>query len=259
MYNQDCLWIQSEIESERFQRRVVRGEVLSAKGVDSLVANIQQESPDLVILRISPQFLPHLKPLYDLGGDLIPADVSSTYRRVLEDLPPPPSLPNNATIRLAGHEDLEALDSITADAFSSYVTHYQCNPALPSLSSVDVYQDWNRQLMLSSGGGGALLYLIDNEPVGYLSWKLQEAMAAICLNGVKSGFSGGGIYSRLLIAGLHHFESERSDWVEVATQAHNLRVQKVWRRWGFEPAKVQITFHWNSSEWRGREQSEGGL
>jgi GNAT superfamily N-acetyltransferase len=145
-------------------------------------------------------------------------------------------------IREAGPADAEVVATIARLAFAGYQGHFQADPRLDRAAADEVYADWARR---SCEDGSDRVWLADDEgPAGFLTMRFNGPQESeILLNAVRPDRQRRGLYPLLVGAALDASSRSGVSRCLVSTQLHNLPVQKVWSRMGFEPASAVHTFH----------------
>lgn len=232
----------SGLESARFNCQVYRAFVGTREQLIQLRENLSgKEELGLAIIRLEPQLLADLSLLHDLGGQCIPADVLVHYER--EALPLPDCLPS-FSVGLAEASDLPSIQMLTQSAFVDYRSHYHANPHLPDFDLCEAYREWNATHLQKGEDAGIFLASEEGQALGFLSWSIEGKKVSIDLNAVHPQHQGKQVYSVLLAKAFEYFHERQLELVMIETQLHNLRVQRVWQRWGFQHTHSFVTVHW---------------
>jgi hypothetical protein len=237
----------SPLESARFGLRVFRAS-FDALDADAIGAEIARERVDVAIVRIPAHALATLGPLARRGWTTIVADTLVSYEI---------ALPRTASfvvevpavrLKTALHDDRKQLEGIVRSVFSGYVSHYHANPLFAPEKVLDGYVEW--ALGHLDGGDGRAAWLVENagEAVGFSCYRIDSGrrVATGVLNGVMPAARGRGVYRSMLKAMLDAFERTGMRQFEIATQVHNIAVQRAWIAEGLSLRSACSTVHINA-------------
>jgi dTDP-4-amino-4,6-dideoxy-D-galactose acyltransferase len=185
-------------------------------------------------------------------------DVRVTYRLSSVELPKIQPRSAAVAIRTAGPDDIPALREIARGAHRD--SRFFNDPHFPREKAGQLYETW---IDLECSGRADQVLVVANETghaVGYLSCHLEKAGSAgsIGLLGVHQDFQGRGAGSELVFAALRWFLAQGMQQVSVVTQAHNIKAQRLYQRYGFLTENVQLWYHkWYSPDATGKPPGRG--
>lgn len=237
----------SEAESQRFGLEVVRVEVGSEwtpvdprRPADELLVAIARTNWDLAIVRLPAIRRELVRALVEQEYRVVPGDtlmywgcdVGRVSSRAGHD----------SRVRRAGASDLPLLDRMVASSFSDYRNHYASNPLLDAQATREGYRDWAQKSVRS---GGLAFIVEDSEGAGGFATVMSDASGSweIELAGMEPAAAGRGLYRLLLEQILMHAADHDIPRLLISTQAHNIRVQRVWARAGLVPLDAFDTLH----------------
>lgn len=235
------------LESARFGLRVHRAwvEVIDA---DALAAEIERERVDVAILRLPARAIGTLRGLAKVGLTPIVADTLLRYEADLPALALPPVADDTVRLRPAARGDAELIERMARAIFVDYVSHYSANPLFAPDKILDGYAQWASAHLDADDGSAAWLVESRGDIVGFSCYRIDraETMATGVLNGVIPDARGRGVYRAMLRAMLTAFADMDIQCFEIATQAHNVAVQRVWIAHGLSPQRADNTVHINA-------------
>ncbi|MGI5287069.1 GNAT family N-acetyltransferase [Nonomuraea polychroma] len=232
---------ESPLESARFGRSIERLTVPDGADVSlSAVRDAVRESAaDILILRYPADRVDWFAGLLAIPGrDAIFADCLTYWRLGAgagRQLKP-------TTLRTSGIVGTDLVRSLVADIFRAYGNHYLANPLLDFAGALAGYQEWALQSVREE----RCLTLRDEETdeiLGLATLNETDFRTEILLAGVVSRAQGRGLYAHLLKGVEDRTLARGAAEIEISTQAHNVRVQRAWARYGFEPIRALITVH----------------
>ena len=236
--------IDSPTETARFQRKVKRF-VLHGKDAQPMLKAIEEDSPDLAIVRIPTDRYDVLQQLHGICDDAILADCLVIYERDNTRCEPPPPPRNEGwALRTATAEDISIINKLTEIVFENYQNHYSANQQLSKFSLVDGYKEWNESF-LRTPGRRCLLATIEGKVCAFATVRIEDEEGEGVLYGVSSEFQGRGVYRDLIRSTVHLFIDEGATKSIVSTQITNLPVQRVWVTEGFLLTQSYYTVHLN--------------
>jgi len=244
----------SKPETARFGLRVFRASI-DALDADDLVAVLDRERVDVAILRLPASSIGSLGGLEKYRLAPIVADTLVRYELDLSAVKP--SLDDGAvTLRPAAGADAELLESMTREIFTGYTSHYHANPLFAPAAILDGYAEWASSHLVGDDSARAWLIEADGDVVGFSCARIDRStgLAIGTLNGVLPKARGRGVYRGMFRAMLHHFADIGMRRFAIATQIHNVAVQRVWKSEGLSLQGTSNTIHINAM--RGQVASE---
>jgi len=236
----------SDLESARFDMRIVRGRVDNIVPRE-LATEILTSNCDVAIVRIPSQYSSSVSALQRWALPVLHGDTLVYYKCDLYHYEVPPPRNTDIEFTQANGADLEELRAIVDLTFRDYVSHYHANPLFPRDKILAGYQQW------------AESYATNPECTLWIARRSGRLAAfAACRNdaanseaegilyGVNPQDAGGGLYGDLI----RHTQSDAKNRgiriMKVSTQVGNFAVQKVWAREGFHLFEALDTFHINA-------------
>jgi predicted acetyltransferase len=136
---------------------------------------------------------------------------------------------------------------MTREIFAGYATHYHANPLFAPDKILDGYAEWAASHSDQIDGTGAWIVERDKNIVGFSCYRVdtQQGLAVGVLNGILPGARGRGNYRAMLRAMLDHFTALGVRRFSIATQLHNVAVQRTWVSEGLTLGDVSNTVHIN--------------
>ncbi|MCO6008570.1 hypothetical protein NE236_26710 [Actinoallomurus purpureus] len=235
----------SPCESSRFGIKVDRVSVsaTSAATLDDVLDALHASTADVVILRYPADRMRWFAALTELDRIAIIADNLVGWRLVTGKGRRPPPPPRG--LEIVDTVTAGAMDAMVADAFRDYSNHYLANPLFDSELALAGYQEWARREIRS--GVVALRNTGYNEDgptmLGFLTYGDASGVAEFALGGMISGAQGAGLYAHLLGGMEGRAEARGLGGVVCTTQSSNVRVQRRWADYGFEPVLSIFTVH----------------
>lgn len=167
------------------------------------------------------------------------------YMRPLAELPPPPTLPEGASLRRATPADAPHVTEVASAAFSGYFGHYHADPGLDNTAANAAYVEWAETSTRRCGPETpVLLACRDGGVTGFLTLRRNAGPdSEIVLNAVSPEARKGGMYTALVCRALQEGRAMGSERMIVSTQINNYPVQRVWARLGFTHSHSFYTFH----------------
>jgi hypothetical protein len=233
----------SPLESARFGLRVFRATV-DAIDAAALAAAIEQEGVDVAIVRIPARALASVQPLAALGFAPIVADTLVHYETSLEGRAHrEPSI----TLRNATRADAELVERMARAIFAGYTSHYHANPLFSPDLILDGYAEWAVRHLEADDGSAAWIVEHDGAAVGFsCDHAGRDGIATGVLNGILFEARRCGFYGAMLQASLSRFAQLDMKRFAIATQVHNLAVQRTWIANGLVLQGAYNTVHVNA-------------
>ncbi|MGW4637550.1 GNAT family N-acetyltransferase [Sphaerisporangium sp. NPDC004334] len=200
---------------------------------------ILASTAEVLVLRYPAEHVTWFAELTGLGRTAVFADALVYWRLDAGRGRPPEPSPGLGTRPIGRAAEVEDL---VGAIFSGYANHYAANPLFTTVQAVAGYREWalrsaeeGRCLGLHDLGGQALLGLATLDEDG--------PATEILLAGVVPSAQGRGLYAHLLKGVEDRAVAHGAARVVISTQAHNVRVQRAWARYGFEPVRTVLTVH----------------
>ncbi|GAA2882519.1 hypothetical protein GCM10010517_45690 [Streptosporangium fragile] len=236
--------VASPLESARFGRTVERLTVPAGSPVPlaEVRAAVLDSAADVVVLRYPAEHVGWFAGLTGPGRTAVFAD-SLVYWRLRAGAGRAPEPSPGLTV--TGSAAPAAVRELVAATFSAYGNHYLANPLFDPAAALAGYQEW----ALRSAAEGACLVLEhraagqESRLAGLATLEDEDPRTEILLAGVVAGLQGRGLYAHLLRAVEERALARGAAEVVISTQGHNVRVQRAWARYGFEPVQALLTVH----------------
>ncbi|MFC7381537.1 GNAT family N-acetyltransferase [Sphaerisporangium rhizosphaerae] len=231
----------SPLETARFGRTVERLTVTadSPARLDDVREAILASTAEVLVLRYPAEHVTWYAGLTGLGRTALFADALVYWHLVAGRGRPPEPSPDLGTRPISGAVEVEDLvDAI----FSGYANHYAANPLFTAAQATAGYREW----ALRSAEEGHCLALHDpgtQALLGLATLDEDGPATEILLAGVVPSAQGRGLYGHLLKGVEDRALARGATRVLISTQAHNVRVQRAWSRYGFEPVRTVLTVH----------------
>jgi hypothetical protein len=235
----------SSLESARFGLRIFRSSP-NFIDADRIAYEIERERIDVAILRVPSTATGDANALAKRGFAPILADTQVLYGIELETYRYGP-VDASIVLRPATRDDAALLESMARSTFAGYVSHYHANPLFSRDKIVDGYAEWAARHIDGPDGAAAWLVERNGSPVAFSCYRIAAGGAAVgVLNGVLPTARRQGIYRGMLHRMLGHFAATGSARFEIATQTHNVIVQRVWAESGLSLQATHNTLHVNA-------------
>lgn len=231
----------SPLDSSRFGLTIARvtvPDLMTAVSVRHVVDALDEHAAELCVVRYPARHTTWFSELKSAGYDLIWAD-TLVYWRLTVGLGRRPE-ERDAITRNFGTPSGHLVDSIVKETFRGYPNHYSANPRLAPELALAGYSEWARG---ASRTGDSVLLLSELTPVGLATCSIQEEVQEILLAGIVPDHQGRGLYPHLLAAVEDRCADLGATTLVISTQGHNVGVQRLWARYGFEPAASLVTVH----------------
>ena len=221
----------------------------TTKARDELRSVMEQESDtELLIVRFesSLRWIPQV--IVDVGDRILIPGGSILYWRA----PTTPTATGAGDwhdkalppLKQLGSDDTEDVVSAIQTTFTDYSNHYTSNPMLRPIDPATAYADWaKRSLALDQR---AVLVALDDPRDTIAAIALVDfgdESADILLAGVDPRFRSRGLYSSFLPRVVRTARDRGFPEVVISTQDHNVAVQRLWSRLGFEPTLAVNVVH----------------
>lgn len=238
-------FVPSPRESARFGLRIGRA-TIDRVDAEEIASALRRDPLDFAILRFPQRAIDVLDGLRSHGFHPIVADTLVSYEGALEARKPSRSHPE-VTLRPATHSDARLLESMTREIFDGYVTHYHANPLFPPDKILDGYTEWATSHVDQIDGAGAWIVERDGDVVGFSCYRVnaKDSLAIGVLNGILPSARRRGNYRAMLRGMLDQFAVLGLRRFSIATQIHNIAVQRTWATEGLTLRDVSNTVHIN--------------
>jgi hypothetical protein len=237
--------VYSEVESDRFGLRVFRQSSLRAGAFSK--SELEDASVDVVIIRIPTETDRWQTVLDATGYPYIVADVLVHYDADLNGHSP---ILHNPELRLVpiskgDDEACHRLDSLVAEVFVDYPTHYLRNPLFPPDDVLAGYVEWAAG-HIGGETTDAFLAVLDDDAVGLAVCRYEADAIVGVLHGVRPEFSARGIHTDIirLIQAVGRSRGLRT--MHTSTQIENVAAQRSWISAGLRPLRSEYTVHLNA-------------
>jgi predicted acetyltransferase len=238
----------SPLESARFGLRVFRA---STDTIDAaaLAEAMARDRIDVAILRIPARSLASVQSLVPLGFAPIVADTLVQYDISLDSIGARPERESPVTLRAATRADATLLDQMARAIFAGYASHYHANPLFAHDLILDGYAEWATRHIEATDASAAWIVEHDGTPVGFSCdrWTGNGGSAIGVLNGILPDARRRGFYGAMLQGVLCRFARSGAGRFAIATQVHNLAVQRTWIANGFMLESAYNTIHVNAA------------
>ncbi|MFC4820775.1 GNAT family N-acetyltransferase [Dokdonella ginsengisoli] len=230
----------SPLDSARFGRRVYRA-ALRTIDAPALADELRRQRVDTLILRVPAEAVGGVATLHEVGLHPIVADTHVEYEVSLDMAAIAPS--SIALCEVAAG-DSEALRAVARSVFDGYSSHYNANPLLPAAAIADGYADWAARF---SHAPQTPTWFVKSrgEIAGFSCCRVDGDQARGVLNGILPAARGAGHYRAMLHAMLERFRAANLRTFVIATQVHNIAVQRVWAEAGLRLKHAENTIHVN--------------
>lgn len=225
-------------ETDRFGIRSARVTDLNAEYALIERVAIQQDIRFLSV-RVPTDDISKVQTLEAQGFCLM--DTLVYYHRSLDSLP----TSSDEAIRLSSPEDADRVANVARSSFRGYFGHYHADPRLNTSDADDVYIDWAKNSILTSGADTpATVMELDGKIVSFLTMRIKpKGLAELVLVGVSPEAQGKGVYGRLIDHGMGTLKGMGCKEVITSTQINNIPVQKAWGKRGFRMHSSFYTLH----------------
>jgi GNAT superfamily N-acetyltransferase len=179
-------------------------------------------------------------------------DVSVEWMLSLREPPKADPLPAGLELRPWRRGDENALTELAAKSFcdlDAYADRFAMDPRLrPGCG--EMYRRWTANALSGDQADQVLVLTENEEPAGFIALRLPpggKGPGADCgwvvMNAIAPRLRGGGLYRRLLAAGLKWFERRGVARVRVRTKLSQQAVISSWRRFGGRQVYADLTFN----------------
>lgn len=230
----------SPLDSARFGRRIYRA-TLPSIDAPALADELRRQRVDTLILRVPAASVGGVAALQDAGLRPIVADTHVEYDVSLDAAVIAPS---SVALHEVDASDSDRLRSVARAVFEGYSSHYNANPRLSAAAVADGYADWAARC---SHAPQTPTWFVKSrgEIVGFSCCRIDGDQARGVLNGILPAARGAGHYRAMLHAMLERFRAAGLRRFVIATQVHNLAVQRVWAEAGLRLKHAENTIHVN--------------
>lgn len=174
-----------------------------------------------------------------LSSKLLLADEKVIYVQVIEK-----EFKNmdSHVVSFLNHELTPELWNLTLE--SGWCSRYKTDPNFPPEVFSILYRQWILKSLNGTIATDVLVYILDNIPIGFLTYKKKKEKVDIGLVAVNKDYAGKGIGTTLMQSFLSKFE--KGTRVEVATQKSNTGACRFYERNGFVVESISNIYHiWN--------------
>jgi TDP-D-fucosamine acetyltransferase len=178
-----------------------------------------------------------IRAVEDAGFRLV--DQRITLARSLES-----ALEAVPSIRKATAEDVPALQGLAA--ISHIDTRFFADPRFARERCAELYRRWIAKSCVEGYADVVLTEGAAGDPAGYIACHLDAASSRtgrIGLIAVGEKHQGRGVGRRLIAGALHWFAEAGVVEVDVATQAKNIRAQRLYQGSGFKSQSIALWYH----------------
>ncbi|WP_140633005.1 GNAT family N-acetyltransferase [Methylibium rhizosphaerae] len=232
----------SPLEHARFGFVTARGELAPEASIDAVLQRAHELGAEVVMLRVPTSNLRGAQQALAEGAIL--ADTLVYYEAAVGD-PAPVTLAAGLHHRMLGPQDAQEVETLARAAFRDYVGHYHADDRLSREAADETYASWASRSCEGPPVADAVIGVEDNDGsiVGFITLRRAGELASIELNAVSPDHQRRGIYAGLVGLSMNWASQQGCRKVSVSTQLNNVSVQKVWCRFGFEPARSYYTLH----------------
>lgn len=227
----------SDVESARFGLRVSRFNVPVTSALEgaAAAAMITDSDDDVVILRYPADRVDWFATLAATGWSVLMADallystlsVGDGKRREQTLVPLTP-----------GEQELTAF---VRRVFANYPSHYLANPLFDPQDVVEGYMEFAETSFRREGA--ITLGTPEGTLVGVATVAASDDVIEWTLGGVDPDHQGSGVFNQVMAAIEDHAAALKCTRILTSTVVHNIRTQKTFQRFGFEPTASFLTVH----------------
>ncbi len=232
-------------ESKRFGFKIYRGNLLDID-INNIRKIIADGKADILILRLPAETKNEHYKLLETGFPVFHCDTLVYYFCSLNAIQVQ-ALRNSLSFDIVTPATADMLDGLVENIFADYKNHYFSNPVFKRELIIHGYQEW-AGTFLHEVDNSKFLWLVklQNEVIGFAMCSINnENTCEGVLYGVKSEFSGRGVYSDIIRFTQKYFKDMGMKKMIVSTQIQNYSVQKVWVKEGFNLKNAFDTYHIN--------------
>ncbi|MBG0813550.1 GNAT family N-acetyltransferase [Planomonospora sp. ID82291] len=232
-------------ESARFGLAVERLIVSREQGApfSAVRAAVLGSAADVIVLRYPAEHVDWFAGLAELGRTALAAG-SLVYWRLVPGRGRGPEPPEGLEL-VEGVSPAEAT-ALISEVFVAYGNHYAANPLFDPDKALAGYLEW----METSAAKGNCLGFRERDGgaggsrfVGVIAVEQEGSRVEPTIGGVVPEARGRGLYGHLLRAAEEWALGRGATELLVSTQDHNMQVQRVWARHGFQPSHAVVTVH----------------
>ena len=232
----------SPIECERFGFVTARGYLTHEVSLDTVLREANDLGAQVLMLRVPTTNLNGVQLALEHGAIL--ADTLVYFEAEVVE-PKPVKLYKGLRHRMLGPQDALKVAALAKLAFKDYVGHYHADPKLSREAADEAYVSWAYRSCEGRPVADAIIGIENgnDEMIGFITLKRYGELATIELNAVSPLYQRRGIYTGLVGLSMYWAAQHSCRRISVSTQLNNVSVQKVWCRYGFEPARSYYTLH----------------
>jgi hypothetical protein len=226
------------LESKRFGYHISR--YVTDHMSDAFLKSIQDDQPDVAIIRMPAA---HLDSLYSTPNIFKYRPIIADSLVYLEAVPRKMQKPDGPYQFRNEKLDPNGILQTARKAFWNYKNHYLVNPLFSAEKAQEGFVEWADTLLNDSS---CKFWVAQKglKTIGFAACRADGPILHVVLNAVDPDCTSNGIYSGLVDQILNdcvgHFEK-----VSIATQAHNIAVQRIWQKRQATVYKVLSTIHLN--------------
>jgi RimJ/RimL family protein N-acetyltransferase len=171
------------------------------------------------------------------------------YRVNPVDSIPRPQLREGMSIRLARPEDVEALATVSREAFRNHFGRIHADPRIGQDRATRFYEEWIRS---SCQGYGDWIVIAEagDQIAGLSVWRKPSSeesafgikMCHYSIGAIHPNHHGQGLFTAITHAGMDIL-AEHADYVEGPTHASNQPVQRGYAKLGWKIGDARYSFH----------------
>lgn len=232
----------SPLEHARFGFVTARGELSPEESIHAVLQRAHELGAEVVMLRVPTSNLQGTQQALAHGAIL--ADTLVYYEAEVSE-PASVALAAGLHRRMLGPQDAHKVETLARAAFRDYVGHYHADAKLSREAADETYASWAYRSCEGPPVADAVIGIEDDggNIVGFITLRQAGELALIELNAVSPAHQRRGIYAALVGLSMNWASQQGCRKVSVSTQLNNVSVQKVWCRFGFEPARSYYTLH----------------
>jgi dTDP-4-amino-4,6-dideoxy-D-galactose acyltransferase len=147
----------------------------------------------------------------------------------------------SANIRPCVAEDIPVLREIAGSSHYDSRFYFDSRFSKPACDAL--YETWIEKSCMGYADA-VLVAEVEGRAAGYISLHLKEGnVGQIGLVGVRAGAQGQGLGKNLISESLRWFAGKGVERVVVVTQRRNLAAQRIYQKFGFTLASVEVWYH----------------
>ena len=232
----------SVLDTERFGVRTAKTTISETRSVAEIFSDCGREQIRLLIARCDALDQSSCDALQARGAFLVDSLIS--YRLDLATF----SLNGEARVEIkqASPSDAERLKVVAEEGFANYRGHYHNDIRLDRALCAGVYGDWIYRACLKNSGQQAILIAEDESraALGFALVEQTDSETGVgALYAVSPQARGQGVYQSLLSSSVRWCQKRNLSQMIYKTQGTNFVAQTQVARIGFQPFKLEFTFH----------------